>query len=120
MSRPCAACGREFEARRSNAKYCSDTCRQRGHRNPKPSVDVDPGQGSSLVEAARVELAAVGREGSALGLAALALAAQISVSPRADLVREFRATLAAAVDGAASVASPLDELRARRDRKRTG
>lgn len=32
MSATCAVCGHDFEARRSDARYCSPTCRQRGLR----------------------------------------------------------------------------------------
>jgi hypothetical protein len=32
QTRTCAACARSFSPERSNARYCSDTCRQRAHR----------------------------------------------------------------------------------------
>jgi hypothetical protein len=30
--RACAACGKEFQGKRKDARYCSDACRQRAHR----------------------------------------------------------------------------------------
>jgi hypothetical protein len=114
----CAVCGGSLAGMRSSARYCSEKCRKRGKRRPADVVSMPDMQAPALLEAVRRELVAAGRESSALGVAALALAAQIDAAPRADLVKEFRATLAAAVDGAQAAASPLDELRARRDAKR--
>lgn len=147
-------CGRPFEAKRKNARYCSDRCRQRAHRNPaavaaaakelaKPVKAVRAGKSgasknaaspkrrssskqppaATLYDATRTELAAAGRATSPLGMAALALAHGIESpletgSGRASMVREFRATLAAALADSQPAASPLDELRAKRDAKR--
>jgi glycerate-2-kinase len=72
------------------------------------------------------ELNAAERAGTALGESALALARRVDGAARdsgaslASLARELRATLAEALRDAAAAADPLDELRARRDRKRTG
>ena len=68
------------------------------------------------------ELEAAGRADSSVGLAALGLAARIDTAAdtgasMAALVREYRATMAEAVRGASVAASPLDELRRRRDAK---
>ena len=30
----CAACGEKFKGKRKDARFCSDTCRQRAHRQP--------------------------------------------------------------------------------------
>lgn len=80
----------------------------------------------SLAAAARGELAAVGRDRTAAGQAVLVLARRIdansaeSGSSLAAMVREFRAALAGALEGAGEAVDPVDELRARRDRKRSG
>jgi hypothetical protein len=36
-------CGRRFTARRSDAKFCSRSCRRRGMTSPAPPVDARPG-----------------------------------------------------------------------------
>ena len=38
----CESCGREFDAKRSTAKYCSDRCRQRAHRRLAPLMPDEP------------------------------------------------------------------------------
>lgn len=72
----------------------------------------------------QAELDAAGRADTYLGAAALALADRIDQSTAvmgfAALVKELRATMDAALAGVKKVADPLDELRARRDAKRTG
>jgi len=76
------------------------------------------------LEATRKQLDAAGRSTSPLGQVALLLAAWLDsggregVTGRVALVREHRVALAEAVKGAQRVASPVDELRARRDFKR--
>ena len=50
MIKKCAVCGREFQARRSTARYCSATCRSRAYRGyeftgelaaPEPCVQMN-------------------------------------------------------------------------------
>ena len=134
MHRACDYCGAEYEAKHPSSRFCTAVCRKRNQRNPRPAPVAthpsvanlpDPG-GSGLTDATRVELGAAGRLDSALGRAALLLAQRLDVSDRepgtalAALIREHRAALAEAVRGAKAAADPVDELRARRDRKRTG
>lgn len=138
MKKRCATCLKTFEAKRKTAKYCSDRCRVRASRRPKqsavperdavttaPSVS-DTGGGESLTGAARSELEAAGRLQTAAARAVLALARRIDVnstetgSSLAAMIREFRAAMADALKGAGEAADPVDELRARRDRKRAG
>ena len=130
MTRNCAVCGKPFEATRKTAKYCGSTCRARQSKGvivaftPPPQPDPwanDP----PLVAAVRSELDGFGRASSALGLAAIELAfgvasGQTPPAAKATLTKELRATLEAAVRGATTIANPVDELRSRRDRKRTG
>lgn len=72
--------------------------------------------------ATRAELEAAGRLDSMLGQVALLLAERMcefdTGSGTAALSKELRAVMATAVQGAPAAADPVDELRARRDRKR--
>ena len=38
MQRPCAQCGKPFEAERATATFCGATCRQRSRRGTKPAA----------------------------------------------------------------------------------
>lgn len=80
--------------------------------------------GGSCHSATLGELQAAGREDTALGQAALALAARLDAqadtgSALAAAAKQLQATLAAATDGAETAnLSRLDRMRADRDRKR--
>ena len=125
MRKQCTVCSEPFEAKRNTAKYCSPRCRVRAARQPKPepaaTMPADPD--SELWTATLGELAAAARVASASGQAALLLARRLDSaavetgSSVAAMVREHRAALADALKGAAAEANPLDELRARRERK---
>ena len=127
MRKHCTVCGEEFEAKRNTAKYCSRRCSVRASRQPKPGPDqpqmpADPD--AELWTATLAELTAAGRVESASGQASLLLARRLDSpltetgSSVAAMVREHRAALADALRGAVAEANPLDELRARRERKR--
>jgi hypothetical protein len=131
VRRQCGSCGDTFEAKRNTAKFCSDRCRVRASRSPKPPPPAEADEGlapgeESLGDAVRAELEAAGRLSTASGRAVLALARRIDAGSResgaslAALVKEFRASLAEAVKGAEKTADPVDELRNRRERKRIG
>ena len=126
MTRTCAQCGKPFEARSSRAQFCSSTCRAHKAKgqpprepHPERSTSSDAGQESSV----RTVLEAAGRESSPLGVAALILARRLDASAQetpqavAALVRELRATLVDALDGAGQAADTVDEVGARRDAK---
>ena len=125
MRKQCAVCSEPFEAKRNTAKYCSRRCSVRAARQPKPEpagqMPVDPD--SELWTATLNELAAAARVASASGQAALLLARRLDSqmtetgSSVAAMVREHRAALADALKGASAEVNPLDELRARRERK---
>jgi hypothetical protein len=129
VRKQCTVCGQEFDAKRNTAKYCSRRCNVRAARQPKPGVPqsdhpqmpVDPD--AELWTATLAELAEAGRAGSASGQAALLLARRLDSqlaetgSSVAAMVREHRAALADALKGGGAEANPLDELRARRERK---
>jgi hypothetical protein len=131
MQRLCASCGSPFEAKRPQAKYCGATCRVRGNRaaaasggatNSSPPA-VLPSAGGDLVSAVTAELVAADRQDSALGVQAIALARRMQQFDTggglASLSKELRAVMASALANAQVAADPLDELRARRNAKRT-
>jgi hypothetical protein len=132
VRKQCAVCQVPFEAQRAAAKYCSPRCRVRatrarsaGQGDSAGGVAVPlPAVPAGVEAAVGVELAAAGRTATSAGQSALALARRIDggagepASGLAAMVRELRATLADAVKDGQSVANPLDELRARRERSR--
>jgi hypothetical protein len=85
-------------------------------------IRVDPDEVAPLLEATKRELEAAGVANTALGQQAIELARRMS-DPRAmglsvaPISKELRSVMAEAMKDA-PVASGLDELRARRDRKR--
>jgi len=121
----CTVCGQEFDAKRNTAKYCSRRCNVRAARQPKPGpaavIPADPD--SQLRAATLCALAAAGRESSPAGVAALILAQRIDSAGSetgaglAALVKQHGVTLTDALKGATAEVNPLDELRARRERK---
>lgn len=125
MQRSCDSCGKPYEARRKTSRFCSDTCRMRNQRAPKSREPVSPKpSGTDLQSVTERELAAVGRLETVLGQQAIELAGRISSSHEtgaaiASLSKEFRAVMEAAMEGVGVAADPLDELRARRERKRS-
>jgi hypothetical protein len=134
MQRECDVCGRSYAARRARSRFCGGTCGKRSQRaGPAglgPRAGVLDGEGaplSGLEQAVARELEQAGQFGSLRGQVqgqiALELAYRIgsgreSATAVAALVKELRATMAAALAGVAPAADPLDEIRARRDRKR--
>jgi len=130
--RTCEECGKRFTAPTTRRKFCSATCRGRSSRagrsgKPRPHqarvVAIDGGPEVGEVAAAvRAELVAAGREGSSLGLAAVALATRIDTgsdtgASLATAVRALTETMSEALKGTAAP-SALDELKARRRAKR--
>jgi hypothetical protein len=136
MQKVCGSCGVSYEAKRVASRFCSERCRKRAQRVPghsskgeqpaavSPLVEVSLPVELGLVDVISRELGAAGRVDTVLGQQALALAARI-VSPResggavASLSKELSRVLADALAGVAVVADPLDELRRRRDFKRS-
>lgn len=135
MRKVCASCGGEFEAKRAAAKYCGERCKKRAQRKPGGVRAADASAPAApparvgfgpVGEATAAELERAGRLETAAGRAVLALAGRIDAAHMetgtalAALVREHRAALAEAVRDAEVAADPLDELRARRERKSAG
>lgn len=121
-ARQCEACGKPITGR-ATKRFCGTTCRTRVSKGTvvRLSQDALAEHEGKLTAAVRAELAEVGRVGSALGVAALVLAARIDSgqepgSAVSGLSRELRATLAEATRGTvrSSVAQMRDELAARR------
>ena len=131
MQRLCASCGRLYEAKRASSRFCGPTCRQRASRASAaglPARVLTPNDESAppseLERVTARELEAVGRLDTAVGQLAMELAYRVA-SPHetgaavAALARELGATMTSARAGVApAAANPLDEIRARRDRKR--
>jgi len=140
MQKSCAVCGNSFEAKRARAMYCSGRCQKRAQRQPAaeprpsiadkkadiPQTSLPAGPFSGIAVATAAKLEAAGRLDTPEGQAALMLAYRVDVgmaetgSAIASLVRQFHATLAAALDGAQAEMDEVDELRARRERKLAG
>jgi hypothetical protein len=128
MQRHCAVCGRPFESKRPQGKYCGATCRQRARRaappiQPLSREDVPPTEaGTGLVSSVLFELTGAGREDSALGVLAVQLARRMEQfdtgGGHAALSRELRAVMAAALQQVSAAPDLVDDLQARRDAKR--
>jgi hypothetical protein len=133
MQRACVRCGAPFEAKLPTAKYCGSSCRARQSERPvvaaAPVADLPSPAPvpvpSRLVVMVEAELEAAGRLNTARGQMALELAMFVgnpfdNGSQRAALLRELRACLDAALEGAKVADDPLDEIRARRERRLAG
>jgi len=129
VQRLCASCGRPYEAKRASSRFCGPTCCQRASRAraaglpARVTLDGEEASPSELERAVTRELEAVGRLDTVAGQVALELAYRV-VSPHetgaavASLARELGVAMTRALGGLAQTADPLDEIRARRDRKR--
>ncbi|GAC1318192.1 MAG: hypothetical protein NVSMB16_14520 [Acidimicrobiales bacterium] len=133
MTRSCAQCGLSYAASRPSATYCGDTCRKRAQRAQKaaqslPNAPERPETPSDapeapLVAAVRRELSQADRLDTTAGQVALVLASRVSSGNEqgaavASLSKQLREAMAEAMANAVTEASPLDEIRARRDARR--
>ena len=130
------ACGKEFEAKRKTAKYCSRRCSMAASRagdqgDPTPA---EPGQRtgraipvSELERWTRTALGKVGRVDTWAGQAALVLAARIDIggaetgSALASMIKEHAAAMDRALAEASS-GDPVEQLQdevAKRRREHT-
>lgn len=131
MQRDCASCGLQYVTRRASSRFCGGTCQKRaeraraaGMRLTAANLDDLGAPPSQLLEAVVRELEAVGRLESVAGQAAVVLAERIGSrretgAATAALAKQLNATITWALGGVAKAADPLDEIRARRDRKRS-
>lgn len=111
METTCASCGVTFTAKRSTAKFCSTTCRSKGHRAPgKPAPAEHP-----LITSVRAELTKANRLNTPAGQQALVLAAQMlhpmnTGSAVASASKQLTEVLALALDGSSVGVDPLEEM----------
>lgn len=126
MQRTCDRCGAPFEARRGNARFCSDACRTSAKRARQAgqsealTAEVTElrerlVEGAGLAASTRAELDRAGRLDTWQGQAALALAVLIdnatAVMGYAALVREHRAAMVEALhDSEAGAGDALDAI----------
>ena len=133
MQRECDRCGRLYEAKNSRSRFCSDLHRAEAGKARKAGLPErvagvavlppEPSEEGPQALATRIQLEVAERFDSPLGQACMALAKRMDAridngSGLASLVRELRTTLEAALDGAARAPDVVDELRARRERRR--
>lgn len=134
MARLCAGCGRSVASQRAGALYCGDTCKKRGQRAqkaaerqniaPERGITPESGPESTLVASVHAELVEADRLNTSAGQVALELAVRLANrrelgSSVASLAKQFDAAMDKALAGVAVAADPLEEIRARRDRKRS-
>lgn len=132
MDRICDACGAPYEAIRANARFCSDRCRKRTARQPRPltempsiPTDAAPVAASHLSKIVAEELTAGGVLDTSPGQAAILLAQRMELgttdtgSAVAAMSRELRSLMAEALGKTEVAADPMDELKARRESRRT-
>jgi hypothetical protein len=89
----CAVCEKEFEAKRSTAKYCGDRCRQLAKRRRAGDEPEAPAHSSELVKEIRKELTRLRQLHSVDGQLALELSIKITtpgMTGVASLSRELR------------------------------
>lgn len=104
MRKQCAVCEQPFEAKRKAAKYCGERCKKRAQRSPAArdsnvvhlgragGADANSIDAADSVESAtRAELAAAGRLETALGRAAVAIAARVDAAGAGETGAGFRA-----------------------------
>ena len=141
MTRRCAWCGRDFQAKRSHAKTCSEVCRGRmntrkrrqaangvtgdQNRSPEPSatnVAVEP-ISDGVLDMVTETLQQAGRYGTPHGQIAVVLARRLDSpgletgSGIATLSRELERILEKALAGTHTETDELDELEKRRRAK---
>lgn len=102
MGKSCAACGRQFEAKRVAAKYCSDLCRKRAQRGKvaqpaesSPVAATGPGPVERQVRADIAALVTAHPMGESLAEMSYALARTLDAGTDAvaSVNRELRANL---------------------------
>lgn len=134
MQKTCEHCGKLFEAKLDRARFCSGSCRAlhaKGSVSPARVVaDVEAAEAAGadvaargLMSSVRERVDAAGLLGTPDGEAAIALAAAMSLPANQDGSKfaSLYAKLTVALDrldAQAPVATRVDELRLRRDRKR--
>jgi hypothetical protein len=121
MTKICSGCGNSFETNRSDKRYCSDVCRQRGKRRGPAGVGAR--EPSRLLEVVERDLESAGVLETVLGQIAVELARTMTSpyttpSALAGVSKEFTAVMDKALGKSTTKTDFLDELKLRRDRKR--
>ncbi len=118
----CSKCGGPLQRNGQGRprKRCEKCAPPRGKAAAIVALNTTPAD--SVRDATLAQLVEAGREDTTLGVTALALAGRIdsgqdSGSALAALAKQLESTLESATKGANVVASPMDELRARRAAK---
>jgi hypothetical protein len=134
----CANCGREFQAQRKTAKYCTSACRVAATRKRQrdaapaprregaqvyalPPVSDAPSEGFHAATQRQLEEA--GRAESYQGRAALFAArildsgVQDTMSSMATMLREYKASMREALEGVRAVDDPVESILARRQKR---
>lgn len=129
VERVCPQCGKFFEGKRSTAKFCSPSCRVYSSKGKPPVSPVprvlpaDFSDDGPVTAAARLELTAARVEGSMLGAATLAVARLLDSGESGGAAAQLASRLIdlrrEALKDATVAADPVDELRSRRDAKRS-
>lgn len=141
MDIPCVMCGTPFTAKRASARYCGERCKKRAQRNPgRPDTGTVRPASGTLAPVAQIgsvsapalgrvamltqkTLEDAGRVDTVMGAVALALAAKVddpgmdTGSSIAALARQLEASLDKALDGAVTVQTPLERIKAQRERR---
>ena len=143
MQKDCAVCGGRFTAKRAAALYCSDRCRKRAQRAPAapparregaalialPTPPVQPETPAAIDEGLLATTERALRDAERLsspdGQAAMFLARVLESggagqtgSSIASLIREHRAALSKALEGAKKADTPLERLRKQREQRK--
>lgn len=130
MEKLCEVCGTAFTAQRATARYCSGRCRAKASRMPKqrtrPVLSAVPpltaeqrAELPTMVEVTLRELREWDREHTVPGQVALLIARRLdgpstdTGSSVAALIKEYRVTMAKALEGAQKELDPLQQIRAR-------
>jgi hypothetical protein len=130
MEKLCEGCGTPIvDALKANRRYCSDLCGKRTRRRnaatgaPARVVPPPVTGASDLLDSVKKTLEAAGRLDTSMGQLALVLAQKMTDygtgSGIAAISRELSRVMAAALQSAEPADDPLDELRRRRDMKRS-
>ena len=129
--RECRQCARSFDARRSDAKFCTARCRQqafqhaqRGGERPEAGGAAAPSD-RGLVDAVRAELDSYDALNTVDGMAALQTAEHlcrdtISGTERTSLTKTLAEIMQRVASQRADLNDPVEQIRARWRARRSG
>jgi signal transduction histidine kinase len=129
MTRACDQCGADYDAKRPSSRFCSARCRNRHSRaaGSRPKATKVPNEAPAEQPPDTAIADHVARElgdqaNTAAGQMAVALARRLDAnidtgSAMAAVARELRTLMTEVLGTQPQAADPIDELRARRDRR---